>query len=475
MRSYIQATDLHSLAQCNRLVFLDHHGDHSLRTLRSAYQEWVVQQGNEHEARVAARFQYNRPQYHPARLEDGFRSTFDLMRQGVAYIYQGVLIDSDLVGIPDLMERVEGGSRLGGYFYRPIDIKLASEAQPGHRLQVMAYIALLEAIQGVRPDGSLFLQLPPDERNPDQLYREELIAFDRTLFTEKLTEVQAIAGSAYEPKPFISSTCTTCHWQNLCTGIAEKNQDASLISGLRRAVWCALHERGMGTLPAVAATSREQLISIKGVGEKTASTIILQARALTGGRSIQIDAPTLPQSDPLIFLDVESVPGEGIYYLMGTLVQRGRQDVFEYDLAECPEDELNMWGAFLQRMERLQGYIYHYGNYERTTIKRMVERYGEDSRAAALLDRLVDLQKVLKASVVLPLRGYSLKDVARWLDFEWSGVTQQADESMLEYLHWLVDGQRDHLDHILVYNEDDCRATARVYDWLASLPEDAGS
>jgi predicted RecB family nuclease len=62
---------------------------------------------------------------------------------------------------PICWSALRGESRLGRYFYRPADIKLAAVATDGHRLQVMAYMALLEAIQGVRPEGKLLLRLPP--------------------------------------------------------------------------------------------------------------------------------------------------------------------------------------------------------------------------------------------------------------------------------------------------------------------------
>jgi uncharacterized protein len=77
---------------------------------------------------------------------------------------------------------------------------------------------------------------------------------------------------------------------------------------------------------------------------------------------------------------------------------------------------------------------------------------------------------VIKHNVVLPLRGYSLKDVAPWLGFEWGGETQAADDSILEYLTYLESGRQRHLRNVLQYNEDDCRATAHIYDWLLTLP-----
>lgn len=126
-----------------------------------------------------------------------------------------------------------------------------------------------------------------------------------------------------------------------------------------------------------------------------------------------------------------------------------------------------MWDSFLQRMDALGGPVYHYGFYERTAISQLMERHSPgDPRALALLDRCIDLHKAIRASFVLPLHSESLKSVAPWLGYQWSGVTQQADDSIVEYVNYLDDGDEHHLQHILHYNEDDVRATLLIRDWL---------
>ena len=68
MGRYISATNLDSLTRCDRLVYLDHHGDHSLRLELSPYQKWLIDQGRQHEAQVASKFETHNPDYQPARL-----------------------------------------------------------------------------------------------------------------------------------------------------------------------------------------------------------------------------------------------------------------------------------------------------------------------------------------------------------------------------------------------------------------------
>ncbi len=468
MAMRIKATDLYVLTECNRQVYLDYHGDPADRVPLAPYYTWLIARGLDFEQQVIASLGVSPLDFPTDDLDAGFQQTLALMRQGIALIYQGVLIHGNLVGQPDLLQRVPGASRFGPYFYRPIDVKSASRAERGHRLQVMAYIALLEAIQGARPDGALWLRPPVGEESAEGDHVEEIVKFDERLYQEALEQVLALAAGR-EPLPFVSSVCNQCAWQEVCRPIAERQQDVSLIPGLRRATWDELHARGLGTLRAVAGLPREVLLNVRGIGEKTADFIRLQAQALVNGQVIQIAPPPLRPADPAIFFDVESLPGEGLFYLMGTLIRQAGRDSFACDLARQPEDEGAMWQSFLTRMDALAGPVYHYGVYERTAVRRLADKHSDGGRAGALLDRMIDLERALRDSVVLPLSGYSLKEVGPWLGFEWTGQTGSADEAMIEYLGWLDDGDPAHLSHILRYNEDDCRATAAVYDWLLSL------
>ncbi|MGF1505598.1 MAG: TM0106 family RecB-like putative nuclease [Anaerolineae bacterium] len=471
MADYIKATDLYTLTECDRRIYLNYFGNPDERVPRAPFEEWLAQEGERFEQTVIEQFtEVYQPRYRIGDLEAGYDATLELMAEGVPIIYQGVIIHDIMIGIPDLLERVEGGSRLGGYYYRPIDIKLATRAKLGHRLQVMAYIALLEGLQGIRPDGSLFLRLPPEERSETALYQEEKVALDEQIFADKLAEIRELAAGL-QPRPFISSVCKSCPWHDSCLDLADQERDVSLIPGLPRKVWAELHARGMGTLPAAASATRAQLINISGVGDKRAFDIIHRSRSLDANTMIQVATPDLPEPGPVeTFFDVESIPTEGIIYLFGALIGANRRYEFAVDLAPTFADEHRAWQDFLRRMDRTPGYVYHYGTYERTAIKQLMARYGDDPRAHGLLDRMIDLEKVLKAAVVLPLRGYSLKDVAPWLGFEWQGTTDNAADSMVEYITYQTDGDRDRLDGVMRYNEDDCYATVHIRDWLLTLP-----
>ncbi len=210
------------------------------------------------------------------------------------------------------------------------------------------------------------------------------------------------------------------------------------------------------------------------MGRKGAPRLLAHARAYVEQRPVLLQPPRLaPPAPGEAFFDIEGFSSSNknvdCYYLLGLLVRRGEEYAFEYDLAERPEDEREMWFSFLERVDALDGPVYHYGPYERTAIARLVERHGGGTTARRLLNRFVDLHRLLKNSVALPLPGYSLKQVAPWLGFKWTGFTQAASESIVEYYRWLETGERQHLEHVIAYNRDDVLATRIVRDWLLNF------
>ena len=55
------------------------------------------------------------------------------------------------VGVPDLLVKSSGKSKLGDWSYKPSEIKTSKSVKPFHALQVCFYAMLLESTQGCRP------------------------------------------------------------------------------------------------------------------------------------------------------------------------------------------------------------------------------------------------------------------------------------------------------------------------------------
>jgi hypothetical protein len=118
-------------------------------------------------------------------------------------------------------------------------------------------------------------------------------------------------------------------------------------------------------------------------------------------------------------------------------------------------------------------HLIHYGNYETQFLKRMKERYARGPENDAFIDQLIcssfNLLSLTYAQIYFPTYTNGLKDVARYLGFEWS----EQDGSGLKTLDWRSEWEatRDASlkQKLLTYNAQDCQAAQRVAETLAGI------
>ncbi|MEM1426813.1 MAG: TM0106 family RecB-like putative nuclease, partial [Cyanobacteria bacterium P01_H01_bin.130] len=92
-------------------------------------------------------------------------------------------------------------------------------------------------------------------------------------------------------------------------------------------------------------------------------------------------------------------------------------------------------------------------------------------RIAALCDRCVDLHAWVTNLFFLPVEGYALKQIAAYLGFSWRDSSANGSQAVFWYDQWLETGDRDLLNTIEIYNEDDCWATYHIAKWLEDLAQ----
>ena len=117
-------------------------------------------------------------------------------------------------------------------------------------------------------------------------------------------------------------------------------------------------------------------------------------------------------------------------------------------------------------------YIYHYGSYEETQIKRLSAQYAtRESEVDEILRRskLVDLLKVTRESILTSEKSYSLKDMEGFFAPARSAGVMDAESSMVQYETWRATGDQILLEEIREYNKEDCENTKGLRDWLLSI------
>ena len=143
---------------------------------------------------------------------------------------------------------------------------------------------------------------------------------------------------------------------------------------------------------------------------------------------------------------------------------------FLYFLAETPELEQAMWIDFLSWLRYLPAEykVYHYAHYEKTALKKLSEKYKNSDELHSFQELLIDLKKSVDKSVIFPLYFYSIKDIAKssFVNFKWRHAKAGGGQSIFWYEQWLETKDRQTLQDIIDYNEDDVRATEHLHLWI---------
>ena len=177
-----------------------------------------------------------------------------------------------------------------------------------------------------------------------------------------------------------------------------------------------------------------------------------------------------------IFFDMEGDPLEegGLEYLFGLrFIEDGQmrfEPIWAHDRANERIAFERLMDFLTQRVQRFPSmHIYHYNHYEPTALKRLMTLHG--TREAQLDDLLrrekfVDLYKVVREAIRTSEPGLSLKDIEVFYMDAREAEIRDAGASIVHYEHWRVTRDDAELDKIRTYNEDDCRSTHLLRDWL---------
>lgn len=403
-------------------------------------------------------------------LDEGCEETLRLMQQGVTIISRGYLREGNWCARPDILERVEGESVFGNWYYIPWSIRRGHEMKKEYKGELMLDAALLEQIQNRFP------------REPGT------IAIDGQRYTfdasETVTEWQDIKAAlerieaGERPDPVYRKSCEdTSPWGQACFRLATERNDIALLFNVDMKKLEALRSLGIRTVDEAAEMDPVQFDGqAPGLTLRALQAVQRQARSLRDHSVIIRDTFTHVTEGTEIHFDIESYPPTDTDYLYGFwMFNDAGVGSYHAFVAERPEDEERMWKAFLAWLPTLPtNYtVYHYAYYEATRLMVIAQRYGDATNPwlARFISRMFDLKEAVPDHAVFPLYFYSLKKICQFLGFDWQGDVKSGAESISVYRHWLQTGDTRILESLKQYNQGDVEATAFLLRWLQRYAE----
>lgn len=476
-------------------------------------------QGNQREAIVFEQIQHSIGVDNFAYLDDfSVESTQQAMAQGVPVIAQAYLElvpgpyrwsgvadllvrdDFDLVQNEDLTISAVKSNRATTSTYRPFDVKNASSVSDMYKVQLGSYVhALKEMGVGSTANPGIILSLGNGVIECDQ-------AECASLFQEALAktlETVSLVGPSEINETFVlgwmcekPSLCKKiyCEYPGLCEETFIATGDIGVLHQKHHTHLPKIRSAGIKTVAELASSGKAP--SIAGLSEEVVSYYHLGAQLhlleSEGNKAIAAliqGKPELPQATEAdLFFDIEwfnpvdSV--DPVVFMFGVISRDGSFSYFE--TTEASEEkqkfqEFVEW-AILKLEMNPDLRIYHVNNPEVTEMRKLVQRHGGflETEVERLVDRMVDIQKIARASFVPGCASYSIKDLEKYYpDREKLRIGKEVsagDDAMYKY-HLVQEAKKANdqdlatklMTDIRNYNRDDCLSTQMLYDWMNSL------
>ncbi|PYN92510.1 MAG: hypothetical protein DMD91_32155 [Candidatus Rokuibacteriota bacterium] len=503
-RLVLSPSDLNDYVECDHLTTLAQEvarGTRARPHVANQYVELLGRKGEEHEAAYLAKLRSEGRQVVDVRppdvwdFEAGARATAEAMRAGAEVIYQATFVQGDWRGRADFLERIERPTALGVWGYEAVDAKLARAEKPTYVLQLCFYSEAIEAIQGVAPEA-MHVLLGIGERRT--LRHDDYAAYYRRVRRGFVAALSQRAVTA----PYPVEHCALCEFREVCDERWAREDNLSLVAGIRREQVKRLRAGGIDTLAGLAGSP--ETTKVDHVAPHTFETLHDQAalqltRRVTGRlewRVLPVEEKRgfhrLPRPSPGdVIFDIEGdpfwEPARGLHFLFGLLVadgdrasgdRWGYRTSWSHDRAQERRAFETLIDFFHERLASHPGmHVYHYGAYETTAIGQLMGVYATREDAVDELLRrevFVDLHGVVRQGLRAGVSSYSLKEIEALPAFRRRAGVVTGTRAVLEYERWMHTRDDGALRAIAVYNEDDCRATLALREWLlARRPNDA--
>ncbi len=466
-KNKITPTALTRSAGCLHSFYLDCFGDRSSRRRESSAERHVKDLGIALQERIVEGLPGvvgDKAEY--GSLEEGARLTRQWMEQGVPWIYQGVLLDEQLSGIPDLLMRVPGNSRLGSFSYVPGEVKSHKVPTFYDKLQLFHYASLLESVLGFRPETGFVLAGSLENRHEIRLEGR----LERQ-FTEILRQMQLVQKGEMKTEAFRCSSCSRCLWSSRCHEEWKATDHISLISGLSAVMARKLFDAGIRTCRQLAETSSRGMSELLDVPEKICERFVHAAQARSENRAIILKKPAFPKNKTIYFYDIET--NDDQVFCHGIVRVKNGASEERCFFAEAPHDEARIWHELLDYLAVDDDLVvYCWTLYERTYVDICWKKFGGNRKGYDNLNRhLVDQCAFVREHFALPCRGYSIKAVAPFFGFQWTSEEANGMNCVAWYRGWLETQSLELREKIVQYNLDDVRAMAVVDRHLKVLAD----
>lgn len=416
-------------------------------------------------------------------------------------IYQAALENEQFAGFADFL--ILDASRR----YQIWDTKLARSPKPYYAVQLCCYSEMFAAMTGEQMPETFGIILGNKDRVEFRV--EDFIHYYRRIKANFLAMQDSFTGEMTdrpEPPPEADHGRWTSYAEQLfddtdhlvrvagiTVGQIKKLKAAGIttVAELAKASGKSIHKLAADSLEKLAAQAHLQCQTradrIKDPNALARYEVLSQA----GANRERVGLAALPPAHSAdVFFDMEGyfLFSGGLEYLFGICSGNEQQGSFEFKDwwgHDRDEEKLAFEGFIDWVFERWKSnpgmHIYHYAVYEVSAVRRLSTRHDtrQDEVDELLRNEVfIDLYQVVRHGLRIGEDSYSLKVVEQLYRPKRATEVATALDSVVQYAHWIESGQPGDWEHspilknIRDYNEDDCKSTLELLQWLRKVALD---
>jgi predicted RecB family nuclease len=291
-----------------------------------------------------------------------------------------------------------------------------------------------------------------------------------------IRNVSKILADSPPPRLSLNKHCAACVFNGHCYHQAKQQDDLNLLASMSEKERVKLNNKGIFTVTQLSYTFRPRRRSKRSAERPEKYHHSLKALATRENKIHVIGNPALEISGTRVFIDVEGIPERDFYYLIGVRIESaGEIDTHSF-WADSQNHEGDIWREFINLISRLENVtLIHYGSYESTFFRKMIERHGcDEALAERLTSSSLNLLSKIYAKVYFPGYTNGLKEIAVYLGFAWEADSPSGLQTLMWRQQWEESGNPTLKDRLIRYNMDDCGALSVVTRSVISLSNQEG-
>jgi len=460
----------------------------------------IAETGNEHEADILAQMKTAVPGLVEISMQDplAFEKTQAAIAARAPIIYQAKLASGVFEGYSDFLQLDQTGE------YVVWDTKVARSPKPYYAIQLCCYSEMLAGTFNAGLPERFGIILGTGE---EVLFRvDDFINYYRRV-RDSFLELQNGFTGDFADRPEPLARVNHGRWMSHADAYLDERDHLVRVAGISVGQIRKLNAAGIDRLEQLAIANG---VAVKKMAEPTLKKLTAQAKLQHETRQDRLANPdalprfevlnaTGPNGEPLglaalpaahsadVFFDMEGYPLMlgGLEYLFGASTINSKTGEIEFQdwWAHDRDQEKSALEGFVDwvfaRWQANPGmHIYHYAAYEVSAVRRLSTRHDtrQDEVDQLLRNKVfVDLYQIVRQGLLIGEDSYSIKSVERLYRPKRKTEVATATDSIVQYARWMASlepqdwNKSSILKGIRDYNEDDCKSTAELVQWLRTV------